>query len=354
MWVRGVLRRLLVVCLAGVLGIHLAAGMVRSQEDDELDALFPPLPVEEPEPASESGYSLSTLLQRVWVQKPLVRQQRAVVPLTLAGADPLPQSWLLASEALQQGHLRVLEGGGVPRLTVENRSSKYHIFIPAGQVFDGGRQNRSLADELALGPGQRAGIRVYCVEAGRWSGSRSFRRGQYLAPPSLRWTILSGQGQRAVWAQVAQLHRGLSIRSSSGNLLLAYHHPRLRRAMNSFRRNIQPRLPKRTVGVVLLYQGEFIAAELFGSQQLAQAALPQVLDAFYLESVVQPRRAFPASASPPADRLVRQLVNLMAEAPWRRSHRSGAGEVWTLETAQLLGRGLTYQGRPVHLVVFPK
>ena len=363
MWVRDVLQRAVVVWIVATMGINLGALAAWSQEDGELEALFPPLPSErhhsDPEQESESGYSLSTLLRRVWIEKPLVRQQRTVVPLRLAGADPLPQSWLTASEALNRGLLRVAEQGGVGRLRVENRSSKYHIFIPAGQVFDGGKQNRSLADELALAPKQRCSIPVFCVEAGRWSGSHSFRRGQFLAPPSLRWTILSGQGQQAVWSHVSQLHRALAVRSNTGNLLSAYRHPRLRRARNSFSREIRSRLPKRTIGVVLLHQGRFVAAEVFGSEELARLGLPQVLDAFYVESVVQHQQSgrrwkSRSDASPSPDRLTRQLLDLVANSTWRRSRRSGAGEVWTFETGRILGRGLTFQDRPVHLVVLPK
>jgi ARG/rhodanese/phosphatase superfamily protein len=78
------------------------------------------------------------------------------VPLTLA-------------EALAKGSARVTETGQVNELKVENTGND-EVFIQAGDMVKGGRQDRVLTVSLLLPP--RSGavpISSFCVEPGRWS-----------------------------------------------------------------------------------------------------------------------------------------------------------------------------------------
>jgi hypothetical protein len=78
------------------------------------------------------------------------------VPLTLA-------------EALSRGSVRVTETGLVNELSVENAGDE-PVFIQAGDIVKGGRQDRVLVVSLLLPP--RSGtipVSSFCVEPGRWS-----------------------------------------------------------------------------------------------------------------------------------------------------------------------------------------
>ena len=79
---------------------------------------------------------------------------------------PVP---LTLPEAIEKGVVEVKETGSVNQLTVENRGSE-EVFIQAGDIVKGGRQDRVLSVSLTLPP--RSGvlpIAAYCVEQGRWS-----------------------------------------------------------------------------------------------------------------------------------------------------------------------------------------
>ena len=72
-------------------------------------------------------------------------------------------------EALANGRVKVRETGTVNELTVENVGND-EIFIQAGDIVKGGRQDRVLSVDLLLPP--RSGqlpIAAFCVESGRWS-----------------------------------------------------------------------------------------------------------------------------------------------------------------------------------------
>lgn len=76
---------------------------------------------------------------------------------------------LTLTEALAKGRVEVVETGQVNELKIENKGEE-EIFIQAGDIVKGGRQDRVLMMSLLLQP--RSGqvpIASFCVEAGRWS-----------------------------------------------------------------------------------------------------------------------------------------------------------------------------------------
>ena len=79
---------------------------------------------------------------------------------------PVP---LTLTEALAKGLVEVVETGSVNELKIENKSDE-EIFIQAGDIVKGGRQDRVLMMSLLLQPGSgQVPIASFCVEAGRWS-----------------------------------------------------------------------------------------------------------------------------------------------------------------------------------------
>ena len=82
---------------------------------------------------------------------------RSAVPLTL-------------QEALAKGTVKVRETGSVNELTVENTGAD-EVFVQAGDIVKGGRQDRVLSVDLLLPPrSKQVSIAAFCVESGRWTG----------------------------------------------------------------------------------------------------------------------------------------------------------------------------------------
>lgn len=87
------------------------------------------------------------------------------VPLTLA-------------EAMRKGRVTVHETGRVEQLLIENTGDQ-EVFVQAGDIVKGGRQDRVLTVSLLLPPNSgRISIGSYCVEQGRWAkrGKESVKR----------------------------------------------------------------------------------------------------------------------------------------------------------------------------------
>jgi len=116
------------------------------------------LPVGSPVVAAADGLRVSA---------PIVHDNLAIYFLhggATVGAVPMS-----LEEALTNGRVRVRETGSVNELTVENVGDD-EVFIQAGDIVKGGRQDRVLSVDLLLPP--RSGvvsIAAFCVESGRWS-----------------------------------------------------------------------------------------------------------------------------------------------------------------------------------------
>ncbi|MFX6907524.1 DUF6569 family protein, partial [Acinetobacter baumannii] len=84
-----------------------------------------------------------------------------------ASADgPVP---LTLSEALARKVFKVFETGSVNELAFENLGDE-PVFLQAGDIVKGGRQDRVLTTSVLVPPNSgRLPIAAYCVEQHRWS-----------------------------------------------------------------------------------------------------------------------------------------------------------------------------------------
>ena len=81
--------------------------------------------------------------------------------------------YISLKEALEQEKVRVYETGTVGQLEAENLSKTVDIFIQAGDVLKGGRQDRTLGiDFIIPARSGRLPIPTFCVESGRWHRRR--------------------------------------------------------------------------------------------------------------------------------------------------------------------------------------
>lgn len=73
--------------------------------------------------------------------------------------------------SIKEKKLKITEssrGGEVNRLNIENISNDT-IMVLAGEVIQGGKQDRVIANDFILYPGSgKKDLDVFCVESGRW------------------------------------------------------------------------------------------------------------------------------------------------------------------------------------------
>ena len=216
------------------------------------------------------------------------------------------------SEALDKGFVVVRETGNVQELSIENQSKSTTVFLNAGDIVKGGRQDRTVRDDLILPP--QSGwvpLAAFCVEHGRWTG-----RGQENpAAFSANTKVLSsrkeklaaryGMSQSEVWSGVAEQQtklnenvsrlagRNVDTRSaaSDSSLQLTLENKDLDAVKRRYLDKLSPILNGQTdvIGFVYAINGEINSAEVYNNKNLFRALWPKLLDAAVTEAVTEYR-----------------------------------------------------------------
>ena len=211
------------------------------------------------------------------------------------------------SEALAKGLVEVRETGSVNELVIENRSKEL-VFLNAGDIVKGGRQDRTVKDDLILPPHSgEISLAAFCVEHGRWTG-----RGQEKADVfSSNSNILSTRKQKLasryennqsdVWAGVAEQQiqlnsnvgrlagKSVDVRSpsSASSLQLSLENKDLSLVKKQYLDKLEPIVNGKTdvIGFVYAINGEINSAEVYNNKNLFRALWAKLLDSTVTEAI---------------------------------------------------------------------
>ncbi len=304
---------------------------------------------------SSAGHvpELARYLDQVQIGEPLFYRHLAVYPLFLERGVHLEGRWLTLDEAMRRGVLVITEkdGGTVPVVWVENRSPDEYVFIMRGEILSGGKQTRTVRQDVVLAPGQRVNLDVFCVERGRWHGDEKFLPSGQMAPLAVQRRIAQGEGQSSVWESVRSLAMSLRAPSPSENLQLALDAPHVRQDLDKVRKEIVPRIPPRTMGLLFLQGPRPVGADMFGHPQIAQELFPKLLDAYAVDCILL-QKGIPAPERQEANREAIELFKRIVRAGSHRCPTPGSGAGIRTDALGLVGGGVSFGGTVVHYGVY--
>lgn len=234
------------------------------------------------------------------------------------------------AEALQARCVLVHETGEVGQLEVENLSEHLDLYIQAGDIVKGGRQDRTLAVDFVL-PARsgRVPIPSFCVERGRWhrraneDATQFSSSDMYLAGKKLRMAAKLGRSQAEVWRRIADSQQALAAslgeevchKISPSSYPLTREHEGIQTRRREFHARLGGLLSDKpdAVGYLFEVNGALSSADVYGSQDLFVKLWDKLLDAAILEALEEsghpPRKGAPES--------VREI------RPWLDSPESG-------------------------------
>jgi hypothetical protein len=285
-----------------------------------------------------------------------VARHGALTLVWLHGGEP--GSWPIVStleEAQASGALLITERGSatVPELIVDNRG-KAHVLLLAGEILLGGKQNRVLREDILLPPlsGPRS-ISVYCVEQGRWSGSRKeFESKSYLAQPSLRKRLLDKDDQGRVWSEVDRSVRAQGLAaapSATGSYSSMYEAPEVRRRLDDVERAVDERAAKGALGAMVVIGDEVAALDAFLDPGLFTREWRKLLRAHAVEA--HGRGLKTVHADDELRKRARALLDAVGGASGAARGNAGVGQLFEFRLTEFRGAALDYEGRVVHLAV---
>ena len=235
---------------------------------------------------------------------------------------------LTLGEAMGQGLVRVVETGDVEELVIRNLGNQ-EVFIQAGDIVKGGKQDRVLTVSMIVPPNSGdIPVGAFCVEEGRWSGrgeedvaefsvstervpskaarialakrvQREFvpEAGGVASQPGRRARPLGASLQGRVWESVRDVQMGLgramsvdvADERSRSSLQLSLENRALVSALEEYEAALSGLLQGRpdAVGYVFAVNGKINSGDEFGSAGLFRKLWPRQLKAAATEAIAE-------------------------------------------------------------------
>ncbi len=288
---------------------------------------------------------LTDYLDRAGVHPPVQLGELTIFPIVLERTNRL-KGVLTMDQALKRGLLVVeeLKSSQVRRLRFVNKSGKEKIFLMAGEVVTGGKQNRTLATDALLGPDSATVLPVYCVQRGRWSGGAKFNKYSLVVPQAVRERALAKAGQGEIWQEVGRSNIRLGVVDATGDLAKAMGAPANREKFAKLRRRVDSKLPENCAGVVVAVAGRIVGADLFNSAELFAAIKAKVLDSYFSQYTRAASKQAPAAARP-SQQDARRYLQGCYHARFSPADSPGVGRLYDIRGARH-GQTLAYLTGP--------
>ncbi|MBX3119225.1 MAG: hypothetical protein KF784_09180 [Fimbriimonadaceae bacterium] len=232
-------------------------------------------------------------LQRYALGAPITEGNVTVVPVLLVSNNEQEhqEDYMSLAEAKKLGLVEISElggGGQVSHLMVHNMGKK-PLLLLAGELMLGGQQDRVVAKDTVVPPGEQMKVPVFCVEEGRWQGGKNFEYSSSMVPNSVRDDVMKGE-QSEVWRSVHGYNQavGGSADTSSvrGGQFAKQVQERVDADISAFLKALDGQ--KDAVGIVYIANGEIQSFDLFGSSSLLKASQESLLKGFLADAAARP------------------------------------------------------------------
>lgn len=268
-------------------------------------------------------------------------------------------------EAMAREIVTVHETSDVNELAIENVSASEDVFVQAGDIVKGGRQDRALSVDLVL-PAKSGVVPIsaFCVEQSRWQarGSESgdhFTLTEMVAPFSLRRAIKGVATQAGVWDEVkasqdnvaAGVARSVRSEVSPTSLPLALESEAVQEAMTPYIEKLSSITQQfnDVIGFAFAVDDQLKGADVYSSNAMFDRFWPRLLKA----AVVETLAAESAKRAPDAlaiETVGAFLVNTEtgAETVTRVNSRTESARRETEHGLFFESRDLAYDGAWIH------
>jgi hypothetical protein len=224
----------------------------------------------------------------------------------LHGEDSIPTGTYRALQQAMEGKsTAVYETGNVGELQIENLGD-LDVFIQAGDIVKGGRQDRVIGVDFIVGKHSgRVPIPSFCVEQGRWHrrGSESDRvfssSPSYLSSKSIKLGAKISASQAQVWSSVAKEQQKLSTavdspvaaEESHSSYQLTLEHKKVQERIKSCVDTLRKEAASHqdTLGFVFAIGDELNSADIYANHDLFTQLWEKLLSAAATEAVAESR-----------------------------------------------------------------
>lgn len=214
-------------------------------------------------------------------------------------------NYISLEAALQEEKIEISEksingnNDEVNKLFVENKS-KDTIILLSGEIVKGGKQDRTLSDDIVLAPGKgKIDLDVFCVEHGRWDEKevnqvagkpmeeKKFKSSTAIVKPSVRKKAMVEKEQSKVWDKVEEVN----VKANNVTGTSAYtafdenidYQKQEKEYMDFFKLNMPN--DNRIIGVVAMSGNKVIGCDIFATRNMFLAAWTKLVSSYINEAI---------------------------------------------------------------------
>ena len=239
------------------------------------------------------------------IQAPMQFKNLEVYLIT--GSADLGNDYTILTDAMNSEQVKVIETGSVNELSISS-SSQRAVYVNAGDIVKGGKQDRTLGTDLIVeAMSEPQPVASFCVESGRWQQRGSEELAYFsandrgLSSRKLKIAAQKEQDQSMVWAEVSNstyaLNSTLSeasdarvditMNASGSSLELALSSEELEEFKEDYHSYYEDALSKHddAIGLAYAINGEVFAIDIYNSQVLFADLWPKLIDATIVEAI---------------------------------------------------------------------
>jgi hypothetical protein len=187
----------------------------------------------------------------------------------------------------------------VNKLYVENTSSDTVVLL-AGEIVKGGKQDRTLANDVVLAPGKgKVDLEVFCVEHGRWDEKdqnrvvnkpmeeKKFKQTTAIVKPSVRKNASVDKEQTKVWQKVDEANTKANNQTTTSAYTAFDENMDYQKQEKEYLAFFKAKMPndERIIGVVAVSGNRVIGCDIFATRQLFTDAWSKLLPSYINEAI---------------------------------------------------------------------
>jgi hypothetical protein len=273
-----------------------------------------------------------------------------IYPLTFSGSS---KSFMTLKTALAKDLIVVKEkgDGDVNTVVIKNKGNST-VFVMAGEVIKGAKQDRMIENDLLIPPESKwVEVAVYCTEHGRWHGSsKEFAAADISVSPSVRANARKEKSQSEVWAKVAENQQDvMGSNSETGAFAHIYDSKSYKDDRDDYYKKLKglPDQYPSMKGVLVCVGDDILCVDLFGSHTVLDNLWPKLLESYIVEAM---RSSDKGSVSVSE---AKKFIDEFRKVDLDDEYTPGAGDLYEIASYDGQGSAMIYKGMLVHSDLFP-
>lgn len=254
--------------------------------------------------------------------------------------------------ALKRRRLRVVDTSA-DTISVENVDRKRPILLLAGDLLSGGRQDRVVARDVLVPPGEQLTVATHANGDSRRRSTS--RHSEGIVPAGVRAQVVANTAAEIVEASVAQSLTALASVNRANRVDAVYENARLLRKVNEIVREFEKGLEgDDVVGLAFTAGSDVLGVEVFGTPELFAEVRSRVVRSYALEAYgmsYDERQGELPTGDQVRELLASARTGVHEEIP--AAVGTLLGSFVSLDDA-VIGQGLFDGAGPLHALVVPR